>query len=91
MTIEHIEPLKPIGKQPASDEQVLNIGNLMLVGKEFNNKLANKSFASKKKSLAKSKLSLDPILQKSLRWTKMEIDERARWLAKQAYEKVWKL
>ena len=91
MTIEHIAPLQPIGRQPASDEQVSNIGNLMLVGKGFNNRLANKSFASKKKFLAGSNLSLDPILQKSSSWTEREIDERARWLAKQAYEKVWKL
>jgi uncharacterized protein with ParB-like and HNH nuclease domain len=90
-TIEHLAAENPPGGQQLSQEQVAGIGNLLLTEQKFNNKLANKSFAAKKAQLMKSRLTLDPVLSAAQTWGPAEIEQRAKWMAKQAYEKVWKL
>ena len=60
--------------------------------KGFNSKkLSNKTFAAKKPLLLKSKVFLDPIIEKATDWTDVEITERGKWLAKTAIQKVWKI
>ncbi len=90
MTIEHIAPQG--GPSPLPDEDVGCIGNLLLVEKGFNSKkLAAKGFATKKAALMRSKVFLDPVIEKATDWTKEEIAERAKWLAQSAFKKVWKV
>jgi len=92
MTIEHIAPQGPGGASTLTDAQVGNIGNLLLVEKSFNNvKLGSKGFPAKKVLLQKSKIFLDPVLENATKWTDVEISERAKWLAGNAYNKVWKI
>ena len=91
MTIEHISPQNPAGGATAAAE-VASIGNLLLVEKTFNGtSLANKPFAAKKAMLQKSKIFLDPVIQKATVWTSKEIAERTKWLATTAFQKAWKI
>lgn len=90
MTIEHLSPENPApGKKTKLD--VGNIGNLILVSSELNNKLKNKDFASKKKVLDDAGIPLDEVLGQATNWTENEVKERAAHMAKLAYEKIWKL
>lgn len=91
-TIEHIAPQSSVSASTLTDAQIGNIGNLILVEKGFNNnKLGNKTFAAKKALLQKSKVFLDPVIEKATDWTAVEITERAKWLATTAIQVVWKI
>jgi Protein of unknown function (DUF1524) len=92
MTIEHLAPENPAGAATVSDANVGSIGNLLLVEKGFNsNNLANKSFTAKKALLQQSKVFMNPIIENATKWTDTEVTERAKWLATNAIQKVWKL
>lgn len=41
--------------------------------------------------MLQSKVFLDPIIQNATKWTDIEVTERAKWLATNAIQKVWKL
>jgi uncharacterized protein with ParB-like and HNH nuclease domain len=88
MTIEHLE-----SQSGNLDEAVVgNIGNLLLCETSFNGEqLAVKSFKEKKTLLKKSKVTLDPIIKKANKWGQVEIEQRARAMAKKAFTKVWKM
>lgn len=91
MTIEHIAP-QSAGSGTLKDDEIANIGNLLLVEKAFNGStLGSKGFAAKKELLEKSKVFLDPVLANATVWTATQIEERAKWMAKSAYDKVWKI
>ena len=61
------------------------------VAQALNNKLSNKSFADKKKILESANIWVDPVILKATSWGSTEIESRARSLAAEAYNKVWKL
>jgi hypothetical protein len=88
MTIEHLAPQNP--RESVTATWVGNLGNLIFVDAETNDKLANKDIAAKLKVLGKTNVYLDPSIRKCKAWSDDEIEERTRDLAKLAYEKVWK-
>ncbi|WP_257196871.1 MULTISPECIES: DUF262 domain-containing protein [unclassified Bradyrhizobium] len=89
MTIEHIAPENPSG-QKSSKLDPGNIGNLIFVSKDLNEKLRNKEFTAKKKLLLEAGIPLDHVLKGATQWTTKEITERAALMAKIAYERIWK-
>ncbi len=91
LTIEHIAPENPEKGGELTDEQVASIGNLIVVDQALNNKLANKSFTDKKKILENANIWVDPIILNATSWGSVEIESRARSLASEAYNKVWKV
>jgi uncharacterized protein with ParB-like and HNH nuclease domain len=91
LTIEHIAPENPVKGGGLTDELIASIGNLIVVDQALNNKLANKSFNDKKKILEKANIWVDPVILKAASWGVLEIEARARSLADEAYNKVWKI
>jgi uncharacterized protein with ParB-like and HNH nuclease domain len=91
LTIEHIAPENPAKGGGLTDEQIASIGNLIVVDQALNKKLANKSFADKKKILEKANIWVDPVILNAVSWGSAEIESRARSLASEAYDKIWKL
>lgn len=91
MTIEHIIPQSKIGTENFTQEVVGQIGNLILVTEEINNKLKNKSFQEKKNILKESGYSIPDEIIKSSKWDKEDIIKRTEKMIDQAYNNVWKI
>ena len=91
VTIEHLAPENPGKGSNLSAEAVASIGNLILVSQELNNKLANKDIHEKAKILRAAKVWVDPIILSAKTWGAAEIEQRAKLLAKEAYNHVWGL
>ena len=89
MTIEHIVPQSDTS---IAEDDIANIGNLVLVTAKLNEKLATKPFAAKKPRLdAATDVWLDDVLRQATKWQRPEIRARADTLATLALEKVWQL
>jgi hypothetical protein len=71
-------------------EYVWKLGNLTLLGQEYNQKASNKSFEKKKEMYSKSNIQLNRDLVNYEEWTKENIDSRQKELAKLALE-VWNI
>jgi uncharacterized protein with ParB-like and HNH nuclease domain len=91
MTIEHLAPENPPAGSGIATEVVASIGNLILITQDINNKLGNKPFDQKRTVLSNSKVWIDAEVVNATKWGKDEIDSRMRFLAEEAYSKVWKL
>ena len=91
MTIEHISPQNPGASSVLSEKIVGQLGNLLLVTPELNNKMGNKRFPDKKKLLIKHKYYIDEILKTATNWSSSEITNRTKWIAKLAYQDIWKI
>lgn len=90
LTIEHVASQSEISKDlPAN--VVGQIGNLLLVPEELNNKLRNKAFSDKKRILKDSGFKLPSEIEDADSWTGVEIASRTASLARLSYEKVWKV
>lgn len=90
MTIEHIAPQSEIGNGDFTDYNIGQLGNLILVSEELNNKLDNKGFKDKIKILNSEGYTLDPDISNSANWTPIEIKNRTQSLADFAYNHAWK-
>jgi hypothetical protein len=90
MTIEHLASQSQISDS-LSEHVVGQIGNLLLVTEQVNNKLRNRSFADKKKVLRDHGYTLPPEIESATIWGATEITERTQSLAKTAYDAVWKI
>lgn len=93
LTIEHLVPQSNIGAAKWTDEIVGQIGNLILVPKELNQKLENKTFKEKKTLLLKS--GCQEMLPEYF-WDTDElvpelIKRRTNELAELSYNKIWKI
>lgn len=88
LTIEHLSAQNGIAG--VSPEHCAQIGNLFLVDHELNNKLGNKSFSEKKQLLLQSNVPLDQMIREANVWGEEQIEQRTRFLAKKAYEEIWK-
>jgi hypothetical protein len=88
-TIEHLAAQNPTKSSGLTDENVASFGNLILISKELNNKLANKDFTDKVKILTAAKVWVDPVILKAKTWGTAEIEQRARLMADLAYKNVW--
>lgn len=95
VNLEHILPRNP---ETASDwadfptdeidEWSMRLGNLVLLPKPKNEKLANKSFSLKRQTLASSSLTLTSIVGSETNWTRNAIERRQKRLADLAV-KTW--
>lgn len=93
MTIEHIYPenSKSKRKDKMNSKTIANLGNLILLSEDFNIKLKNKAFKSKKIKLKNAGINLEKEFINKNRWKKEEISKRINDLSKLAYDEVWKI
>ena len=91
MTIEHILPQEKMNKYKNAEEAISCLGNLLLISKDINGKLANKDFQAKKKIITENGCAVDEIMRKSTKWHKPEINQRLEWMVKQSYDVFWRL
>jgi len=91
VTIEHLASENPASGGGPTAEQIASIGNLILVTQDLNDKLANKDFAKKKEILRNSGVWVDDVILGAKDWGWTEIQKRAKVLADEAFNDVWKL
>ncbi len=91
MTIEHLASQNARQPTGLSANDIAKIGNLLLVDSKLNGKLDNKSFTDKKAVLVKSNVPLDDLIRRANGWQAAEILKRTKQMAKQAYDKIWKV
>lgn len=91
LTIEHIAPQSSIDDAEWTHETVGQLGNLLLVTGELNDKLKNKDFKTKKELLKTANYPLPQEVADAKAWTVKEIEARTASLAKQAFDVVWKI
>lgn len=89
--IEHIMPQKPSkwNVEPEQAEEYKNrLGNLTLLGEEYNKNASNDTFEKKKEVYKKSKIEMNKELVNLEKWTFDDIENRQKNLAKLAV-KIW--
>lgn len=91
MTIEHIYPENPKYEKSLAASVIGQIGNLILIDQDLNDKLANKSFKEKKNILTDKGINLGETLKQAEDWNEDAIGQRTAELSKMAFEKVWKI
>jgi hypothetical protein len=91
MTIEHLAAQNALGPAQVSDERCAEIGNLILVNHDLNEKLGNKLIQQKLTILQNSNVELERAIAKVQDWGEAEIQKRTKSLAELAYNKVWRL
>jgi uncharacterized tellurite resistance protein B-like protein len=90
VTVEHLWPQsKPSVDDGMTDDVIASPGNLILVSKELNGTLSDKSFTQKKRILRAANYPLDPILASTRRWTPECVEARTAWLSSNAWEKTF--
>ena len=89
MTIEHIYPENPKTGKTIDSSVIGQVGNLILVDQNLNNKLANKPFKEKKKILSDAGVFLGETLTQADDWGAEEIVKRTAEMAEISYTKVW--
>ena len=85
-TLEHVYPRSAEEKEKDSTLEAVKdtLGNLTIVGPEYNRKLANRKFAEKKPMLAESDLKLNRGIAENDDWTVGDVKERAKSLVEMA-------
>lgn len=91
LTIEHVAPQSIINDSTWTHETIGQLGNLLLVTTELNGKLKDKDFKTKKKVLKDAGYPLPADVEAAEQWTPVEIAARTNYLAKQAFDFVWKI
>jgi hypothetical protein len=91
MTIEHLAAQNALGPAQVPDERCAEIGNLILVNHDLNEKLGNKLIQQKLTILQNSNVEIESAIAKVQDWGEAEIQKRTKWLADLAYNKVWRL
>ena len=91
MTIEHLVPQSIIGTDGWTDTKIGQIGNLILVTEDLNNKLKDKLFKEKKQILLDHGFDLPADIAKADDWTEEDIKKRTIALAEQAYQTAWRI
>jgi hypothetical protein len=90
MTVEHLASQSLIGAPGFDDAVIGQMGNLLLVSEELNEKLKNKQFKEKKRILLESGYNLPPVIQNATKWEPEEIRIRTEEIGNEAYNVVWK-
>lgn len=96
LNLEHILPKRAkVAEWPKFEPDEigfhsLKLGNMTLLKERDNAKLGNRSFATKKPVLAKSKLNLNKTFKQKTKWEQSDIVARQKRLAEAAV-KVWKV
>ena len=91
MTVEHLVPQSQVGSAGFTEDIIGQLGNLILVSADLNERLSNKPFAEKKKILQASGVSLPPELAAASDWTPAHISGTTEQMAQKAYSSVWKI
>ena len=91
MTIEHIYPENPKEFQKLDDSIIGQLGNLILIDQNLNDRLANKTFQEKKQVMLDNGIHLDSTLAEATEWNKEHIQQRTLELSNHAYENTWKI
>jgi hypothetical protein len=91
MTIEHLLPQSQIGEDGLSDGDVGQLGNLILVSPEMNERLSKKSFQEKKRILRQAQYPIPKEIAEADEWLAPEIRTRTDAMALHAYNKLWKI
>ena len=93
LTIEHLVPQSKIDKDNWSDDTIGQVGNLILVTKDVNDKLRDRTFAEKKAVLKANKCNdlMPESFWKAPDLTIDLIQQRTLELGALAYNKVWKI
>lgn len=93
LTIEHLVPQSSIDGKMWRDEEIGQIGNLILVTKDINQKLENKTFKEKRDILVKAgyQSALPSYFMNTEELTSALIAQRTEELARLAYGTVWKI
>lgn len=86
--IEHISPQVPQNHEPLKN--VNKLGNLVIIQKNRNRQLANKSFASKKRKYKENPFACVWTLESNEKWGNPEINKRTKDLIKFC-EKKWNI
>ena len=90
MTIEHLASQSGPPDSSVSADSIGNIGNLIFVSDDLNQRLKNKPFPTKKEMLKESNVPFDPVLKAASTWQDAQIASRVESLAALAYSKIWK-
>jgi hypothetical protein len=91
MTIEHLASQSHIGTGGFTEDIVGQLGNLILVSEDLNNKLANKPFNEKKQILKAAGYVIPKEIKNASTWTAKQITERTEMMAGEAYDKLWRI
>jgi hypothetical protein len=91
MTIEHLASQSHIGTGGFTEDIVGQLGNLILVSEDLNNKLANKPFNEKKQILKAAGYVIPKEIKYASTWTAKQITERTEMMAGEAYDKLWRI
>lgn len=91
LTIEHIAPQSIIDDEEWTHEIVGQMGNLLLVPSELNEKLKDKDFKTKKELLKAAGYALPVEVAEAKAWTPKEISARTTSMAKEAFGAVWRI
>lgn len=91
MSIEHLIPQSSKDKSASKLTTIGQIGNLLLVSEELNNKLGIKDFSKKQLLLKSSAVYFDSVLAKAAVWDSESIGERTKHLAELCYKRIFKI
>ncbi len=91
MTIEHLRSQSEIGNSDLNDSIIGQIGNLILVTEELNQKLKAKPFEEKKRILKDDGFPLPQEIEEASEWNESNIINRTQMLAELAYNEVWRI
>ena len=91
MTIEHLLSQSAIGAGNYTEQMVGQIGNLILVSSDMNEKLRNKPFVEKKRVLLAAGYRLPPEIASASDWKAGDIKQRTQQMAATAHRSIWKI
>ena len=89
LTIEHVIPQTKIDDGTYEEEIIGQLGNLLLVPSDLNEKLKDKPFSEKKKVLLAANYPLPDEMAQTADWTPELVQERTESLALKACQEVW--
>jgi len=90
LTIEHLYPQHPTGDFPKIDE-FDQIGNLLFLDADTNDKLGNKTYTEKKVILEDSIYHLDEMISGNDDWNSQQIIQRTEYMAEIGFTRIWKI
>ena len=91
MTIEHLIPQSAIGTNAFTDETVGQLGNMILVSAELNQRLDNKAFKDKMLILNGERYPLPAAFANVTECSPQDIAQRTQNMAAIAYNSIWKI
>jgi len=91
MTIEHLASQSLIGTSGFTEDIVGQVGNLILVSGDLNQKLRNKMFSEKKQILQAANFPLPRDIAAASDWSPQNIISRTESMAVESYNELWKI